>query len=73
MKDFHSFLYIGNILMLIAEQVITQLKIKHADLVVDEFNLFEDDLPAFDKNAVGAKMALFVLRCKECCCSKEVR
>ncbi|WP_267459877.1 FMN-dependent NADH-azoreductase [Acinetobacter pittii] len=42
-----------------AEQVITQLKIKHADLVVDEFNLFEDDLPAFDKNAVGAKMALF--------------
>jgi FMN-dependent NADH-azoreductase len=28
-------------------------------LVVDEFNLFEDDLPAFDKNAVGAKMALF--------------
>lgn len=45
--------------LLIAEQVITQLKIKHADLVVDEFNLFEDDLPAFDKNAVGAKMALF--------------
>ena len=45
--------------LLIAEQVITQLKIKHADLVVDELNLFEDDLPAFDKNAVGAKMALF--------------
>ncbi|MOA25128.1 FMN-dependent NADH-azoreductase [compost metagenome] len=28
-------------------------------MVIDEFNLFEDDLPAFDKNAVGAKMALF--------------
>ncbi|KRI54454.1 FMN-dependent NADH-azoreductase [Acinetobacter pittii] len=45
--------------LLIAEQVITQLKIKHADLVIDEFNLFEDDLPAFDKNAVAAKMTLF--------------
>ena len=45
--------------LLIAEQVITQLKRKHTDLIIDEFNLFEDELPAFDKNAVGAKMALF--------------
>ncbi|MND53904.1 FMN-dependent NADH-azoreductase [compost metagenome] len=45
--------------LLIAEQVIAKLKAKHSDLVIDEFNLFEDDLPAFDKNAVGAKMALF--------------
>ncbi|WPP69988.1 NAD(P)H-dependent oxidoreductase [Acinetobacter pittii] len=45
--------------LLIAEQVITQLKRKHTDLIIDEFNLFEDNLPAFDKNAVGAKMALF--------------
>jgi FMN-dependent NADH-azoreductase len=45
--------------LLIAEQVITQLKRKQTDLIIDEFNLFEDDLPAFDKNAVGAKMALF--------------
>jgi len=45
--------------LLIAEQVIAKLKAKHSDLVIDEFNLFEDDLPAFDQNAVGAKMALF--------------
>lgn len=45
--------------LLIAQQVITKLKAKYADLTVDEFNLFEDNLPAFDKNAVGAKMALF--------------
>lgn len=31
-------------------------------MVIDEFNLFEDDLPAFDKNAVAAKMTLFTGR-----------
>lgn len=45
--------------LLVAQQVISKLKVKYDDVVVDEFNLFEDDLPAFDKNAVGAKMALF--------------
>lgn len=46
--------------LLIAKKIIDRLKIKYADnIILDEFNLFEDELPAFDKTAVGAKMALF--------------
>jgi len=45
--------------LLIAKQVIAKLQDKHPDLVIDEFDLFAGTLPAFDKNAVGAKMALF--------------
>lgn len=43
----------------IANTLIEKLKAKNPDLIVDTFNLFEDDLPQFNKNAVGAKMALF--------------
>lgn len=46
--------------LLIAKQIIGNLKAKNSDsIILDEFNLFEDSLPAFDKTAVGAKMALF--------------
>lgn len=46
--------------LLIAKQIIANLKAKHGErIILDEFNLFEDELPAFDKTAVGAKMALF--------------
>jgi FMN-dependent NADH-azoreductase len=42
----------------IAEFFIDQLG-KKQPLEIDRYNLFEDDLPAFGKVAVGAKMALF--------------
>jgi FMN-dependent NADH-azoreductase len=45
----------------IANTLIEKIKIKNpsVEIIVDTFNLFEDDLPQFNKNAVGAKMALF--------------
>lgn len=42
----------------ISEQIIVELK-KRRSISVDEFNLFEDELPPFDHHAVGAKMAVF--------------
>ncbi|MFM0741923.1 NAD(P)H-dependent oxidoreductase [Paraburkholderia xenovorans] len=42
----------------IADFLIHQLK-KRRSLEVDRYDLFTDELPAFDQTAVGAKMALF--------------
>lgn len=42
----------------VARHLIAELQ-RRGPVEVDEYNLFEDDLPKFDGLAVGAKMALF--------------
>jgi FMN-dependent NADH-azoreductase len=44
----------------VANHLINEIKSRNkGEVDIDLFNLFEDSLPAFDRSAVGAKMALF--------------